>query len=118
MLDMGEDEGRAGDVAELAGADGDVLQRPPAAGEQREPAFAQAAQRPLEGVAGAGIGIEALAAGRLAYRDVDADPGSAVSRVGQGRQARCGGGVERGERVGAGKSWRGIGGGRGPARQA
>jgi hypothetical protein len=52
---MGEDEGRAGDVADLAGADGDVVQRPPAAGEQGEPAFVQAAQRPLEGVAGAGI---------------------------------------------------------------
>jgi hypothetical protein len=74
---MGEDEARANDVADLAGADGDVLQRPPAAGEQGEPAFAQAAQRPLEGVAGAGIDIEALAAGRLAHRDVDADPGVA-----------------------------------------
>ena len=52
---MGEDEGRAGDVADLAGAGGDVLQCPPAAGEQGELAFAQAAQRPLEGVAGAGI---------------------------------------------------------------
>jgi len=47
---MGEDEGRAGDVADPAGADGDVLQRPPTAGEQGEPAFAQATQRPLEGV--------------------------------------------------------------------
>ena len=80
---MGEDEGRAGDVADLAGADGDVQQRPPAAGEQGEPAFAQAAQRPLEGVAGAGVDIEILAARRLAHRDVDADPGSVVSRVGR-----------------------------------
>jgi hypothetical protein len=42
--------------------------------------FAQAAQRPPEGVAGAGIDTGVLAAGRLAHRDVDADPGSVVSR--------------------------------------
>jgi hypothetical protein len=65
-----------------------VLQRPPAAGEQGEPAFAQAAQRPLDAIAGAGIAIEVLAAGRLAHRDVDADPSSVVSRADQGRQAR------------------------------
>jgi hypothetical protein len=29
VLEMGEDEGCAGDVADLAGAEGDVLERPP-----------------------------------------------------------------------------------------
>jgi hypothetical protein len=42
----------------LAGAGGDVAQGAPAAGEQGEPAFAQAAQRTLDGVAGAGIDIQ------------------------------------------------------------
>ena len=35
---MGEDEGGAGDAADLARAGGDVLQGPPWAGEQCEPA--------------------------------------------------------------------------------
>jgi hypothetical protein len=74
-------------------------QRPVSRADPRSP---RQRSDPLEGVAGAGIDIEVLAAGRLAHRDVDADPGSVVSRVGQGRQARCGGGVQRGERVGAG----------------
>lgn len=34
---MGEDEGGAGDVADLAGADGDALEGAPAAGEQPNP---------------------------------------------------------------------------------
>ena len=42
---MREDEGGAGDVADLAGASGDVLEGALAAGEQREPAFAEAAIR-------------------------------------------------------------------------
>ena len=57
---MGEDEGGAGDVAGFAGAGGDVAQGAPAAGEQGEPAFSQAAQRALDGVAGSGIDIEVL----------------------------------------------------------
>jgi hypothetical protein len=44
VLEMGEDEGGAGDVADLAGAGGDVAEGAPPAGEQGEPAFAQAAQ--------------------------------------------------------------------------
>ena len=40
VLEMGEDERGTGDVADLAGAGGDVLQGAPAAGEQRESAFA------------------------------------------------------------------------------
>ena len=55
---MGEDERGAGDVADLAGAGGDVLQGAPAAGEQGEPAFAEAAQRAENRVAGACADIE------------------------------------------------------------
>ena len=44
MLEMGEDEGGAGDVADFAGACGDVLEGAPAAEEQGEPAFAETAQ--------------------------------------------------------------------------
>ena len=55
---MGEDEGGAGDVADLAGAGGDVLEGVPALGEQGEPVFAEAAQRAEDGVAGAGTNIE------------------------------------------------------------
>ena len=62
---MGADEGGAGDVADLAGAGGDVLEGAPALGEQGEPAFSQAAQRPEYGVAGAGADIEFLPAGWL-----------------------------------------------------
>ena len=56
---MGQDEGGAGDGADLAGADSDVLKGAPSAGEQREPAFAQGT---LDGVAGAGIDVEFAAA--------------------------------------------------------
>lgn len=55
---MGEDERGPGDVADLAGAGGDVPQGPPAAGEQGESPFAEAAQRALDGVAGAGVDIQ------------------------------------------------------------
>ena len=71
---MGEDEGGAGDVADLAGAGGDVLEGAPALAEQGEPAFAQAAQRPLDGVAGAGIDIQFPAVCGLFDGDVDAFP--------------------------------------------
>jgi hypothetical protein len=60
---MGEDECGAGNVADLAGADGDVLEGAPALVEQREPAFAEAAQGALEGIAGAGGNIEFPSAG-------------------------------------------------------
>jgi hypothetical protein len=55
---MGEDERGAGDVAGFARAGGDVLEGAPALVEQGEPAFAQAAQGALDGVAGAGIDVE------------------------------------------------------------
>ena len=63
MLELGEDEGGAGDVADLAGAGGDVLEGAPALVEQGEPAFAQAAQGTLDGVAGAGIDVQFPPAG-------------------------------------------------------
>ena len=71
---MGEDERGAGDIADFARAGGDVLEGAPAAGEQDEPAFAQAAQRALKGVAGAGVDVEFPPVGRLFDRDVDAAP--------------------------------------------
>jgi hypothetical protein len=49
---MGKDKRGAGDAADLAGAGGDVLEDAPALGEQREPAFSQAAQGAEHGVAG------------------------------------------------------------------
>jgi len=57
MLEMGEDERGAGDVADFAGAGGDVLKGSPVAGDQGEPAFSQTAQRTLDGVAGPGVDI-------------------------------------------------------------
>jgi hypothetical protein len=45
MFEVGEDEGGFGDVADLLGAGGDVLQDAPACGQQREAAFAETAQR-------------------------------------------------------------------------
>ena len=53
MLKMGEDEGGTGDVTDFVGAGGDVAQGAPAAGEYGKPTVAQAAQRSLDGVAGA-----------------------------------------------------------------
>jgi hypothetical protein len=55
---MGEDEGGAGDVANFAEAGGDVLEGAPALVEQGEHSFAQAGQRALDGVAGAGAYFE------------------------------------------------------------
>ena len=55
VLEMGEDKGGAGDVADFARAGGDVLQGAPAAGEQGEPSFPEAVQGALEGVTGTGL---------------------------------------------------------------
>ena len=98
---MGQDEGGAGDVAVFAGAGGDVLEGAPAAGEQGEAAFAQGAEGALDGVAGAGVDIEFAPACRLSGREVNADAGALISRVGQGGQAASGGVVEGGQGVGA-----------------
>ena len=74
MLEMGQDQRGAGNVTDLAGADGDVLEGAPALGEQREPAFSQAAQGALERVIGASADIEVAAASRLSDREEDAEP--------------------------------------------
>jgi len=87
---MGEDEGGAGDVADLAGAGGDVLERAPAAGEQGETAFPETAQRELDGVAGARVEVEFAAAGRLSDRNQDADACALIAwsaRVGRSAAA-------------------------------
>ena len=62
----------------LLGAGGDVPQGAPAAGEQGEPAFAQAAHRALDGIAGAGVDMQFPPAGGLFDRDVDTDAGALV----------------------------------------
>jgi hypothetical protein len=99
---MGEDEGGAGDVADFAGAGGDVLEGAPALAEQGEPAFAQAAQRALDGVAGAGIDVKFAAGGWLFDGDEDADSGAVVAGVGEGGQSGGGCLVESGQGVDTG----------------
>jgi len=84
---MGEDQGGADDVSDLARAGGDVMEGAPAAGGQGEPALAQAAKRPLEPVIGACIDIEVPAVWGVPDGDADADPGAFVSGVGQGGPA-------------------------------
>ena len=69
----GEDECGAGDVSDFAGAGGDVLEGAPALVEQGERAFAEAAQGPLDGVAGAGVDVQFPAVGGLFGWHVDAD---------------------------------------------
>jgi hypothetical protein len=78
---MGQDERGAGDAADFAGAGGDVLQGAPPAGEQGEPAFAQAAQGPLDRITGAGIDVEFPAAGGLFDGNQDADARALISGV-------------------------------------
>ena len=98
---MGEDEGRAGDGADFAGACCDVLEGAPAAGEQGEPAFSEAAQGTLDGIARPAVDIEVPPGGRLLDGDEDADSGAVIAGVGQGGQAGGRGAVERGQGVGA-----------------
>src|SRR5437667_8960457 len=99
---MGEDEGGAGDGADFAGAGGDVLEGAPALVEQGEPAFAQAAQGALDGVAGAVINVQLPAAWGLFDGNQDADAGAFISGVGQRGQVLRGGTVESGQGVRAG----------------
>src|SRR5213078_132907 len=98
---MGEDKRGACDVADFARAGGDVLEGAPALGEQGEPAFAQAAQGPLDGVAGAGIDIQFPAAWGLFDRNQDAGARAVISGVGQGGQPSRGSGIQRREGMGA-----------------
>ena len=100
---MGEYEGRPRDLADLAGADGDVLEGAPPPGEQGEAALAQAAQGPQQHVAGAGVDVQLRAVGGLFDRGVYPDPGAFVAGVGEGGQSSGGGGVERAEDVRAGR---------------
>ena len=88
---MGECKRGPGDVADLAGAGGDVLEGAPAAGEQREPAFAHGAE---QRVASTGIDIEVTPVRGLPDRDVHAGASAVVSRIGQGGQPRSGGPVQ------------------------
>jgi hypothetical protein len=76
---MGEDQGGPDDIADLAGAGGDVLQGSPAASEQGEPALAQAEQRAEQRVAGAGIDIEVPPVCGLPDRDMNADACAVIS---------------------------------------
>ena len=99
---MGEDEGGAGDVADSAGAGGDVLEGAPPLAEQGEPAFSEAAQGALQGVAGARIDIQVAPVGGLADGDVDADAGAVVAGVGQGGQSVRGSTVQGGQGMAAG----------------
>lgn len=62
---MDEDEGGFGDVADSAGAGGDVLEGAPPPGEQREPAFAEAAQGPQQHVVGLVVDVQVPAVGGL-----------------------------------------------------
>ena len=77
-----------------------MLQGAPAGGEQGEPAFAEAAQRALEGVAGAGTDIEFPAVGGLLDRDVHTDACAVVAGISKGWQAG------RGSRYSPGRAFR------------
>ena len=92
---MDKDERGAGDVADLAGAGGDVLEGAPALGDQGESAFAEAAQGPEHGVAGAGADIEVPPVGGLLDRDVNADARAVVAGVGEAARYRPGGAWRR-----------------------
>jgi hypothetical protein len=52
VLELGEDEGGADDLGELAGAGGGVLEEGPALGEQGEPAFSLEAEAAQQGIPG------------------------------------------------------------------
>ena len=66
-----------GEFADAAGADGDPLECSPAAGEQREAAFAEAAGGAVQGVVGLGVGGEDLPVSGLFDRHLDPVPSSA-----------------------------------------
>ena len=85
MLELDQDEGGSGDVADHAGAEGHPLQGPPPLGHQREAAFALVAQRAEQRVAGFRVRVQ-LAAGRFLHRDVHACVGAFITGIGQERQ--------------------------------
>ena len=84
VLDSGEHECGLGEFADAAGADGDALEGSPAAGEQGEAAFAEAAGRAQQGVVGLVVRGEDLPVGGLLDRCLDALAGAVVAGVGQG----------------------------------
>lgn len=98
---MDENECGPDEVASSAGAEGDVLECGPAFGQQREAAFAEAAQGAQEGVVGAVVDVEFLAVAGLFERDVDAVTCALVAGVGQDRHG-AGGRIDRGQDVLAG----------------
>jgi hypothetical protein len=63
-------------------------------GEQGEPALAEAAQRTLNGVAGAGIDIKFPAVCGLLDRDVHTDARAVLAGISKGRQASRGSPVQ------------------------
>jgi hypothetical protein len=87
---MGEDDCGFDDVADLAGAGGDVVETAPAAGEHGESAFAQAAQAAQQGVVGAIVHVEYLVTGGLFDRGVHPDTRAFVAAVGQCGQVEMG----------------------------
>lgn len=102
MLDVGEDEGGFGEVADGVRAGGDVLENPPALGEQGEAAFAEGAQHAEQQVVGAAVDVKPLAGFRRQERSVNALASAGVAAVGEGGQTAGGGRVQRAERVRAG----------------
>src|SRR3954469_186150 len=86
VFELGEDECGADDLADVAGTGGGVAQAVPAAGEDGETAFAEAAQRSQERVVGAVVDGELPAVGGLLDRGVDAVACAFVAGVGQGGQ--------------------------------
>ena len=60
-----------------------MLERPPALGQQREAAFAQASHRAEQCVAGSGINVKLFDPSRFLHRDVDTVTGAFVARIGQ-----------------------------------
>jgi hypothetical protein len=83
VLELGEDEGGAGDLGDVPRAGGDVLEEGPALGEQGESSFSLEAQASEQGVPGAGADIEFLVSGGALDGHVDADSGALVAGVGQ-----------------------------------
>ena len=91
ILNSCEHECSLGEFTNAAGADGDALEGSPAAGEQCEAAFAEAAGGPVQGVVGLVVRAEALPVGGPFDRRLDALACAVVAGIGQGRQVELGG---------------------------
>lgn len=86
MLEVGQDEGGAGDVTDLAGAGSDLLEGAPSAGKQREPALAQV---PAGGGPGDGVGAGQRAGGSAVAEPPQAQHG--LPKQVSARLPACGG---------------------------